>query len=292
MRAKYVMSEVFLGLWRNIAMTVAMIITMAISLTMLGAGLILYNQVDVIEEYYQTSLEVVVYLDRDIDQATTDQLKADLEASGYAEQVQFESKDKAYERFKDTFAESEDLVDSVDPEVLPAAFRIKMKDISQAPQLIADFGERDGVYQITNQQEILSEVFGILGAFQKLTLGVALFLGIAVLALVANTIQVAAYSRRREVAIMKLVGAPNWFVQAPFVLEAVFAGVIGAIFAFLILIAGRFFGIENSQLEGLFNLMPPITMQSILLLLPILTGISALISAITAWITLRFNIKV
>ncbi|MEU6246000.1 permease-like cell division protein FtsX [Glycomyces sp. NPDC047010] len=291
MRAKYVMSEVFLGLWRNISMTVAMIITMAVSLTMLGAGLLLYNQVDVIEEYYQTNLEVVVYLDRDIDQPTTDQLKADLEASGYAEQVVFESKDKAYERFKDTFEESKDLVDSVDPEVLPAAFRIKMKNIDDAPKLIADFQEREGVYQVTNQRDILQQVFDILGGAQRLTLIVALVQGIAALMLVANTIQVAAYSRRREVAIMKLVGAPNWFVQAPFVLEAVFAGVIGAIFAFATLIAAKFLVIDG-QFKDLFSLMPPIDMQSILMLLPILTGISALISAVTAWITLRFNIKV
>ncbi|MFB9660937.1 permease-like cell division protein FtsX [Glycomyces mayteni] len=291
MRAKYVMSEVFLGLWRNISMTVAMIITMAVSLTMLGAGLLLYNQVDVIEEYYQTNLEVVVYLDRDIDQPTTDQLKADLEASGYAEQVVFESKDKAYERFKDTFEESKDLVDSVDPEVLPAAFRIKMKNIDDAPKLIADFQEREGVYQVTNQRDILQQVFDILGGAQRLTLIVALVQGIAALMLVANTIQVAAYSRRREVAIMKLVGAPNWFVQAPFVLEAVFAGVIGAIFAFATLIAAKFLVIDG-QFKDLFSLMPPISMQSILMLLPILTGISALISAVTAWITLRFNIKV
>jgi cell division transport system permease protein len=291
MRAKYVMSEVFLGLWRNISMTVAMIITMAVSLTMLGAGLLLYNQVDVIEEYYQTNLEVVVYLDRDIDQPTTDQIKADLEASGYAAQVKYESQEEAYDRFKETFEESKDLVASVDPTVLPAAFRIKMNDINDADKLIADFSEREGVYQVTNQRDILQQVFDILGGAQRLTLIVALVQGIAALMLVANTIQVAAYSRRREVAIMKLVGAPNWFVQAPFVLEAVFAGVIGAIFAFATLIAAKFLVIDG-QFKDLFSLMPPISMQSILLLLPILTGISALISAVTAWITLRFNIKV
>ncbi|GAA2293003.1 permease-like cell division protein FtsX [Glycomyces scopariae] len=291
MRAKYVMSEVFLGLWRNISMTVAMIITMAVSLTMLGAGLLLYNQVDVIEEYYQTNLEVVVYLDRDITPEMTDQIKAELEDSGYAAQVQYESKEEAFERFKDTFEESEDLVNAVEAEVLPAAFRIKMNDINDADKLIADFSEREGVYQVTNQRDILQQVFDILGGAQRLTLIVALVQGIAALMLVANTIQVAAYSRRREVAIMKLVGAPNWFVQAPFVLEAVFAGVIGAIFAFATLIAAKFLVIDG-EFADLFSLMPPIQMQSILLLLPILTGISAVISAITAWITLRFNIKV
>ncbi|WP_030155308.1 permease-like cell division protein FtsX [Glycomyces sp. NRRL B-16210] len=291
MRAKYVMSEVFLGLWRNISMTVAMIITMAVSLTMLGAGLLLYNQVDVIEEYYQTNLEVVVYLQRDVTEEVTAQIEAELKESPYVETVKYESKEQAYERFKETFKDTPDLVKSVDAEVLPSAFRIKMVDIADAPKLQAEFQDREGVYQVTNQREILQQVFDILGGAQRLTLIVALVQGVAALMLVANTIQVAAYSRRREVAIMKLVGAPNWFVQAPFVLEAVFAGVIGAIFAFATLVAAKFLVIDG-QFANLFSLMPPISMQSILLLLPILVGVSAVISAITAWITLRFNIKV
>lgn len=291
MRAKYVMSEVFLGLWRNISMTVAMIITMAVSLSMLGAALLLYNQVDVIEEYYQTNLEVVVYLDREIDQATTDQIQAELDASDYVQEYKYESKDDAYERFQETFKDTPDLVKSVDETVLPSAFRVKMVDIADAPKLINEFQEREGVYQVTNQREILQQVFDILGGLQKLTLVLALVQGVAALMLVANTIQVAAYSRRREVAIMKLVGAPNWFVQAPFVLEAVFAAVIGSIFAFGVLIAGKFLLIDG-QFANLFKLMPPIDLQAILILLPILIGISAVISAITAWITLRFNIKV
>jgi len=291
MRAKYVMSEVFLGLWRNISMTVAMIITMAVSLTMLGAGLLLYNQVDVIEEYYQTNLEVVVYLDRDVTQEVTDQIEAELKSSEYVAQVVYESKEEAFKRFQETFEDTPDLVKAVNADVLPSAFRIKMNDIADADKLIGDFQDREGVYQVTNQREILQQVFDILGGAQRLTLIVALVQGIAALMLVANTIQVAAYSRRREVAIMKLVGAPNWFVQAPFVLEAVFAGIIGSIFAFATLIAAKFLVIDG-QFENLFSLMPPITLQSILVLLPVLTGVSAVISAITAWITLRFNIKV
>ncbi|WP_026922695.1 permease-like cell division protein FtsX [Glycomyces arizonensis] len=291
MRAKYVMSEVFLGLWRNISMTVAMIITMTVSLSMLGFGLLLYNQVDVIEEYYQTSLEVVIYLDRDVTEEVTAQIESDLKSNDLVAQVEYESKEDAWKRFQETFEKSPDLVASVDAEVLPAAFRIKMKNIDQAEELIAQFADREGVYQATNQKEILQQVFDILGGGQRLTLIVALVQGVAALMLVANTIQVAAYSRRREVAIMKLVGAPNWFVQAPFVMEAVFAGVIGALFAFGIVAAAKVFVMEG-QFKNLFSLMPPVEWNSVLLLLPILVGISAAISAITAWITLRFNIKV
>jgi cell division transport system permease protein len=292
MRAKYVMSEVFLGLWRNISMTIAMIITMAVSLSMLGAGLLLYNQVEVIEDYYQTNLEVVLYLDRNISEEATELLQSELlNDTEFVERVEYESKDAAWVRFQETFESSPDLIASVDPEVLPAAFRIKMVDIDRAEEFIAKYSGHEGVYQATNQKEILQSVFDILGGAQRLTLIIALVQGVAALMLVANTIQVAAYSRRREVAIMKLVGAPNWFVQAPFVMEAVFAGVIGAIFAFGTLIATKMFVIDG-QFENLFSLMPPIEWSSVLLLLPILAGIAAVISAATAWITLRFNIKV
>lgn len=291
MRAKYVMSEVFLGLWRNISMTVAMIITMAVSLSMLGAGLLMYQQVDLIEEYYQTNLEVVMYLDQDLDEEVRDQLHADLRQDGRTDQVLYEDQDEAWERFQETFSDNTDMIGLVDPEVLPAAFRISMQDITEADALIADFIEREGIYDATNQREVLATVFDILGGAQNMTLIIALVQGIAALMLVANTIQVAAYSRRREVSIMKLVGAPNWFVQAPFVLEAMFAGVIGAVVAFATLCAAKVFVIDGA-FANLFDLMPPLTWNSVLLVLPVLLAVASLISAVTAWITLRFNIKV
>src|SRR5207302_2064958 len=125
-RFKYVLSEVMVGLWRNVTMTVAMIITLAVSLTMLGASLVMYQQID---------------------------------------------------------------------------------------QIAATYRGKDGVDDVLDQQRLLSKVFGVLGAAQNMALAVAIIQGIAALLLVGNTIQVAAYSRRREVAVMKLVGASNWFIQ-------------------------------------------------------------------------------
>lgn len=130
-----------------------------------------------------------------------------------------------------------------------------------------------------------------MGGVQNLALMVALVQGIAALLLVANTIQVAAYSKRREVSIMKLVGASNWFVQAPFVLEAVFAGLIGAVLAFLALVAGKAFLVDGT-FKALFDIMTEMSWTRIWLMLPILAGIASLISAITGWVTLRFQVKV
>ena len=104
------------------------------------------------------------------------------------------------------------------------------------------------------------------------------------------TIQVAAYSKRREVAVMKLVGAPNWFIQIPFVLEAVVAGVIGALLAFGGLAAGKAFLIDG-PLAPLTNVLTPVLWSTVLQMLPLLLAVGAGVSAVTAWITLRFYLR-
>ncbi|HIW60948.1 MAG TPA: permease-like cell division protein FtsX [Candidatus Stackebrandtia excrementipullorum] len=296
MRAKYVLSEVAVGLWRNISMTIAMIITMAVSLSMLGAGLLLYFQVQSMEDYYRSQVEIIIYLNKDIadDDEAKVQLEQELQSDPMVQTVEFKTKDEAWIHFQELFRDTPDLVESVDPERLPASFEVSLHDMeNDADAFIAkyqDFGD-EVVERIMNQRDALEEVFALMGGVQNLALMVALVQGIAALLLVANTIQVAAYSKRREVSIMKLVGASNWFVQAPFVLEAVFAGLIGAILAFLALVAGKAFLVDGT-FKSLFDIMTEMSWTRIWLMLPILAGIASVISAITGWVTLRFQVKV
>jgi cell division transport system permease protein len=119
----------------------------------------------------------------------------------------------------------------------------------------------------------------------------AIIMAVAALLLVGNTIQVAAYSKRREVAVMKLVGASNWFIQAPFVLEAVVAGVLGALIGFAALAVGKWLLLDGS-LADLTNLLTPISWGKVLIMLPLMAGVGAVVSAITAWVTLRFYLRV
>ncbi|GAA4904765.1 cell division transport system permease protein [Stackebrandtia albiflava] len=295
MRAKYVLSEVAVGLWRNISMTIAMIITMAVSLTMLGAGLLMYFQVQSMEAYYRGQVEIIVYLNHEITEE--DEVKGQLEESligdPMVKTVEFKTKEEAWTDFQELFADAPDLVESVDKDRLPASFEVSLNNMDDADEFIAKYeGFGDGaVERIMNQRDALEEVFGLMGGVQRLSLILALVQGIAALLLVANTIQVAAYSKRREVSIMKLVGASNWFVQAPFVLEAVFAGLIGAILAFLALVAGKAFLVDGT-FKALFDIMTEMSWTRIWLMLPILAGIASVISAITGWVTLRFQVKV
>ncbi len=291
MRAKYVLSEVMVGLWRNVTMTVAMIITMAVSLTMLGASLLLFKQVGEMERYYDAKVEVAIYLKNDVTPEQRDALKAKLEADPEVKKpIGYETKDQAYAKFKQEFKDAPAMVEATKPEALPESFRIKMTDPTKFNLLKATYSTDPAVSLILNQRDLLGKVFGVLNSLRSLALVVAIVQGVAALLLVGNTIQVAAYSRRREVGVMKLVGASNWFIQAPFVLEAMFAGVIGAVIASLALIAAKVWLIDGS-LQSLTSLILPVQWGGILLMAPVLIGIGAVVSGITGWFTLRFYIK-
>jgi cell division transport system permease protein len=272
-------------------MTVAMIITMAVSLTMLGASLLLYLQVNDMRDFYYDKIEVSIFLKADITQDQRSTLQNDLQNDALVQSVIYESKEQAYQRFTTQFRDAPDLVAATKPDSLPESFRVKLKDPKKVQALSDEFRSRDGISEIVDQQELLKKVFAILGALQNLALTVAAVQGIAALLLVANTIQVAAYSKRREVAVMKLVGASNWFIQMPFVLEAVFAGLIGAILAFVTLVLAKIFIIDGS-LKPLTTLLTPVAWETVWLQLPILAGASAVVAAVTAWVTLRFYVRV
>jgi cell division transport system permease protein len=295
MRWRYILSEVFTGLWRNVTMTIAMIITMALSLGMLGGGILLFWQVDRMEKFFFARVEVSIFLKADITDeqrsALDQQLRADplVATNG----VTYESREEAYNNFKQLYRDSPDLVESVKPDTLPESFRVKLKDPEKFKEISERYKDKAGVDDIVDQKELLGRVFDILGSLQTSALLVAIFMGVAALLLVANTIQVAAYSKRREVAVMKLVGASNWFIQAPFVLEAVFAGLIGSIIAFGFLMIGWWVLFsKGGSLESLETVLTPVEWTSVLLMLPILAGISALVSAVTGWVTLRFYVRV
>ena len=291
MRAKYVLSEVATGLWRNVTMTIAMIITMAVSLTMFGASLLLYWQVQRVEDFYYTKVEVSIFLKPDVTPEQRSALQSDLESDTLVARSIYESKEVAWTRFKTEFRDAPDLVNATKPDSLPESFRVKLKDPKQFGAISDKYKAREGISEIVDQRRLLSKLFDILGALQKLALVVGIIQGAAALLLVANTIQVAAYSKRREVAVMKLVGASNWFIQSPFVLEAIFAGLIGAIIAFVVLVCAKHFLLDGS-LQSLANLLTPVPWWNVWKTLPWMAGVGAAVTAVTGWITLRFYVRV
>lgn len=294
MRAKFVLSEALTGLWRNVTMSVAMILTTAISLTLLGAGGLLYVQIQETKDVLRGKVEVMLFLNDDASEQQRQTLKQRLENDHQlVRDVSFESKEQAYERFKELFRNSPDFVHGVQSDALPASFRVKLLDPKDYSDLANKYRSADGVSRVSSQQEVVSQLFSMIDAVKNTTFAVAVLQGIAALLLIGNTIQVAAYSRRREVSIMKLVGASNWYVRLPFILEASMAGLIGAAIGWLGLILGKVFLVDGA-LKPIFSsgLIPIIQWGDILVTGPILAFIAIAISGITGWSTLRFYVKV
>ncbi|GAA0384701.1 permease-like cell division protein FtsX [Micromonospora gifhornensis] len=291
MRMKYVLSEVLVGLWRNVTMTIAMIITLGVSLTMLGASGLIYTKVADMKDLYFENIQVSIFLKTDISEEDRAALGSRLEADPLISQVTYVNKDEAFQRFQEMFRDSPDLLSAVKADQLPESYRLNLVDPEQYKSISEQYSSAAGVDQVVDQSQVLDKIFNLFTAGQNVALAAAIAMAVAALLLVANTIQVAAYSKRREVAVMKLVGASNWFIQAPFVLEAVVAGLIGSVLGLGALVALKKFLFDDalSALQGLFA---PVSWSEVLLTFPVMAGVGGLISAITAWVTLRFYLRV
>lgn len=291
MRMKYVLSEVLVGLWRNVTMTLAMIITMAVSLFMLGGSGLLYQKVGDMKDLYYENVEVSIFLKTDVNEQQRTDLETKLKADPLIKEVTYVDKAEAYKRFQQMYADAPDLVNAVKPDQLPESFRLTLNNPEQYKNIYDEYKTSEGIDTIVDQSKLLDKVFGVLTGFQNGALAIAIVMAMAALLLVANTIQVAAYSKRREVAVMKLVGASNWFIQAPFVLEAVVAGLIGSILGLLALIVLKTLA-AGSSMAALEGLITPISWSEILLTFPLMAAVGGLVSAVTAWVTLRFYLRV
>jgi cell division transport system permease protein len=242
MRAQFVLSEMAIGLRRNLTMTVAAVLTSSIALALLGVGLLLYAQVGTMKDYWYDKVEVSVFLC----QSTSDkpecasgavtaeqrtQIEADLRAlQPQVEDVFYESKEEAYERFKEQFKNSA-IVNNVTADQLPESFRVKLQDPEQYLVVATAVQGRPGVDEVADSRALLDRFFTVLNGLRNGALFIAVVAVVAMVLLIANTVQVAAYSRRRETGIMRLVGASNLYIQLPFILEGALAGLVGSMVA-------------------------------------------------------------
>jgi cell division transport system permease protein len=241
MRASFILSEIGIGLRRNLTMTVAVIVTTAVSLAFFGFGLLFNRQVEEMKDFWYDKVEVSVFLcgqDSDapscaageVSQAQRDQIQGDLQAMPEVADVFYESKQQAYTRFKEQFKESA-IADNVTADQMPESFRVKLKDPEKSPIVATAFAGRDGVEQVQDQKALLEKFFRVLNYLKAGAWGLALIMIVVAVLLISNTIRVAAFSRRRETGIMKLVGASSFSIQLPFLLEGAIAGLIGALMA-------------------------------------------------------------
>ncbi len=291
MRAQFVVSEIAIGLRRNLTMTIAVVITAAISLSIFGTSLMTRNQVNVMRGFWTGKVEVSIYLKNDVTQAQRDQLRGELEAMPDVERVLFESKDEAFKRFKEQFKDSPEIVANTTPDVLPESFRVKLKDPKKFDVVASAFADRPGVDNVVNQRELLKEFFTVLNGFRRAMLVLAVISLAAAAILIGNTVRVAAFSRRRETGIMRLVGASNLYIQLPFLLEGVLAGIVGGLIAtgFLALLQTL---LVNHTLRKAIKFTPFVGWDQFWTLTPILVLTGIALAGIASFATLRKYLRV
>jgi cell division transport system permease protein len=239
LKAEYYVRETASNLGRNITITLASVMTVAVSLALVGASLMLRSGVENATRRWQGGIEFVIFMQRDPSPAQVQSLRDDLEQSPEVASVRFVDKKEAYEEFKVLFADSPELVDSIDPETLPPSFRVEPvnKEVDAVEALGKTFGAKSGVGQVVFASKTIRLIQQL---SSRLTVGIfviaAFLLGAAGL-LILNTIRMAMFARRREIEVMKLVGATNWFIRVPFMLEGLVQGLIGAFLAIAALAA-------------------------------------------------------
>lgn len=298
MRASFVFSEVFTGLRRNVTMTVAMILTAAISLAMLGAGMIVMQSVELTKQNYLDDLQIAIFLNEDVSkndknctQPTCEAIKQALEKHPAVSSQVFVNQDQAYEKAKQLFKDQPEITDAVSKNAFPASMQVQLKDPTRSDVLIRDFKDMPGVSRIHDDSQVVDKIVDGLNVFRNIAFIVAIVLLIAAILLISNMIQISAYTRRTEVGIMRLVGATRWYTQLPFLIEAMVAGLIGSVVA----IAGLF-GLQQvvpstfaKQMDAVISF--PGSAFTLLTVAPAMIAVSLIISAVVSYVTLRLYVR-
>lgn len=299
MKIRFVLKEAFTGLTRNVTMTVAMVITTAISLALLATGVLITTMTADTKEMYLDRIEVMVQLDDDVSSSDTDcsgdvcsGLRDTLESDDDVETVTFRNKDQSYERFVELFSQSDPLlVEQTSPDAFPAALHVRLADpLDTSP--IDEIADQPGVATIVDQQDDLRGATKNLDAIRNASFVLAAVQAVAAVFLIMNMVQLAAFSRRQETSIMRMVGATRWFTQAPFIIEAVLASLIGSVLSVGALLLGKRFLLDQA-LGSLYdaNLIARITSADIWLVAPFVVIAGALVAGVTAQVTLRWYVN-
>ena len=302
MRAQFILSEIGIGLRRNLTMTVAVVVTIAISLALFGAGLLIGKQVVLLKGFWYDKIEVSVFLcgqdstevascsEGEVTNAQREVIRTDLDALPEVEEIFYESKREAYERFRVQFKDSA-IVENVTPDQMPESYRIKLTDPEQFDVVRTGFDGRPGVEKVEDQRELLGPFFNALDRMQVFAFGIAVVQLIAAGLLIANTIRVAAFNRRRETGIMRLVGASSFSIQLPFLLEGVITGLVGGVLACVSLVALQQLVIEN-ELAPKLTFVRFITLSDVWATAPLVVITGVLISGVASFISLIKYLRV
>lgn len=246
---RHTFSEAWSGLRRNASMTLAVVVTMWVSLTLFGAGLLVAQQVDRLKDDWYDKVEISVFLcvadsrggNCVQGEPATDAQRSDIEqalkSNPEVAEVFYETKEQAYQQFREYYADNDPILKSTTVDMMQDSFRVKLKNPEEYQGVVSAVSGMPGVEQVQDLRKILDPMFAWLNLARWATVGLSALLLLAAALQIGNTIRLAAYSRRREIGIMRLVGASNWYIMLPFLLESLIAAIGGAALACLTLAA-------------------------------------------------------
>jgi cell division transport system permease protein len=295
-RFGFLLSEVLTGLRRNVTMTVAMILTTAISIGLFGGGLLVVRLADHSRAIYLDRVESQVFLTNDIsandmscDGDLCKALRTKIESRGDVKSVRFLNRDDAY---ADAVKRIPQFKDVASKDAFPASFIVKLENPEQHTAFDNALKGQPGVLYVQNQKELVDRLFSVLDGLSEAAFAVAIVQAIGAILLIANMVQVAAYTRRTEIGIMRMVGATRWYTQLPFMLEAVLAATLGVLIAIggLVLVRAAF--LENA-LNQFYqaNLIARIDYADIIYIAPVLFLLGVAMAGVTAYVTLRIYVR-
>jgi cell division transport system permease protein len=230
-RVEYLIRETGTNLWRNLWLTIAAVLTVFVCLALLGVSILVGNGADSLTSQWKGGIEFIIFMKPT---ATADEdatiRKALDEAGTEIKSYKYLDQAAAYEEFKKLFADKQELIDSISPGVLPPSYRVVPVDSDAAAvaQLGKQFEDRPGIYDVKYASETLGNLEDITNLVRLGLLIAAVVLLVVAVLLILNTTFTAMTSRRREIEVMKLVGATNWFIRIPYMLEGFVHGVVGA----------------------------------------------------------------
>ena len=235
----YVVRETVGNLRHNVLMTTAAMLTVAVSLALVGGVLLLKQGVSNATRQWRGGVELSIFMKPEASASQTEAVEAELRNLPEVRDVRFVDQAAAFAEFGRMFASTPEMVDSVTPADLPASYRVVPREPEFAESVGQRFEARPGVREVVYAKEVVDTLLDVTRTLQLGVVAVAGVLLLSAALLILNTIRMAIFSRRREVAVMKLVGATNWFIRVPFMLEGLVQGLVGAAVAFAVVYLGR-----------------------------------------------------
>jgi len=247
----YVARETVSNLKRNVSMASAALLTVAVSLTLVGGAMLVRRGVDRATVQWKDNVELSIFMKPEALAPESEAIDRQLKAMPEVRRYHYVSKPEAFEEFRKIFANEPDVRDSLTVEQIPPSYRVVPKQAEQTKLIGERFQGTAGVFRVSYAKEEVDALVSVTNFLQIMLWAVAAVLLTAASLLILNTIRMAIFARRREVAVMKLVGATNWFIRIPFMLEGLIQGLAGAAVAYGVvwigrdLIQGRITGANN-----------------------------------------------